>query len=243
MRTLIIADVHANLPAFRAVLDDAGHFDQVLFLGDLANFGPCPSECVDLLRELDSINIMGNHDYFICCGWAKRNFFDAWSRAQLSDEQIGFLRSFEDEAVLGDILAIHGAWDVEYKILPGIPPEKVEEAFSRQLRPEIRHVYFGHYHYQIDLEYQGVAYHSIRAVGHHRDKDVRAGYSILEDGHLTHHRVAYDIEETLHYADRITCWKEPFKSQWFELLQNAYQEDILKGETEAMQAYEAGKEI
>ena len=238
MKTLILADIHANLPAFKAVLDDAGSWDRLLFLGDLANFGPCPSECVDLLRSLDSINIMGNHDFFICGAWEKRNFFDEWSRAQLSEDQLNYLKSFDDKRVLGDILAIHGAYDVDYKILPGIPADQVEKAFEKQLTPEIRQVYFGHYHYQMDVEYNGVKYHSIRAVGHHRDRDVRASYSVLEDGILTHHRVEYDIEETLHYASRITGWSETFKGWWIELLQTAYQEDILKGETEKMKSYD-----
>ena len=238
MKTLILSDIHANLPAFQAVLDDAGSWDQVWFLGDLPNFGPCPAECVDLLRSLNSINIMGNHDFYIAGGWEKkRNFFDAWSRAQLSEDQLRFLRTFDETLVLGDTLLIHGAYEVDYKILPGIDPAQAENAFRNQLTPAIKQVFFGHYHYQVDLTHNGVEYHCIRPVGHHRDRDTRAGYSLLTDGVLTHHRVEYDVEETLFYGKRITGWPDSFRKMWIELLTNAYQEDIMKDEIAAMKSF------
>ena len=62
MKYLVLSDVHANLYALQAVLADVKQFDQIIFLGDLANFGPHPGECVDLLREYSPICIMGNHD-------------------------------------------------------------------------------------------------------------------------------------------------------------------------------------
>ena len=56
MRYLVLSDIHANLPAFKAVLEAAkGQYDQVLFLGDLANFGPHPAECVELMKEHNAI--------------------------------------------------------------------------------------------------------------------------------------------------------------------------------------------
>ena len=51
MKYLVLSDIHASLYALQAVLADAKDYEQIIFLGDLANFGPHPSECVDLLRE------------------------------------------------------------------------------------------------------------------------------------------------------------------------------------------------
>ena len=68
MKTLVLSDIHANEPALRAVLDAAGECERIVFLGDLANFGPHPSECVDLLMKYDPICIMGNHDELIRLG-------------------------------------------------------------------------------------------------------------------------------------------------------------------------------
>jgi len=43
MRTLIISDIHANLPALDAVIEDAGSFGQVWCLGDVVGYGPDPN--------------------------------------------------------------------------------------------------------------------------------------------------------------------------------------------------------
>ena len=63
MRTLIISDIHANLTAFEAVLEAAGEFERVWFLGDVVGYGPDPNECIDLLRKQPKLQaLMGNHD-------------------------------------------------------------------------------------------------------------------------------------------------------------------------------------
>jgi predicted phosphodiesterase len=53
MRVAVLADIHGNLPALEAVLDevDAAGVDQVVLLGDIA-LGPLPAETLDLLASL-----------------------------------------------------------------------------------------------------------------------------------------------------------------------------------------------
>ena len=66
MRSLILADIHANLEAFQAVLTDAksrGPIDQLWCLGDIVGYGPNPREVIDLLREHDHVSVAGNHDW------------------------------------------------------------------------------------------------------------------------------------------------------------------------------------
>ena len=62
MHILLISDVHANLTALDAVIQDAGTFDQVWCLGDVVGYGPQPNECISRLREFDLICLAGNHD-------------------------------------------------------------------------------------------------------------------------------------------------------------------------------------
>lgn len=64
MKVALISDIHGNLPALESVLKDirAEGVDQIIFLGDAATLGPQPKETLDLLRALDCICIMGNHD-------------------------------------------------------------------------------------------------------------------------------------------------------------------------------------
>jgi predicted phosphodiesterase len=64
MRIAVLADVHANLPALRAVLDDVLMLgcDTMWCVGDLVGRGPHPSEVVDELRALAVPTIQGNWD-------------------------------------------------------------------------------------------------------------------------------------------------------------------------------------
>jgi len=63
-RIAILSDVHGNLPAFRAVLEDAHAHDveAIWCLGDLVGYGAQPDECVALAREECDLLLAGNHD-------------------------------------------------------------------------------------------------------------------------------------------------------------------------------------
>ncbi|HCI72299.1 MAG TPA: metallophosphoesterase, partial [Balneola sp.] len=60
----LISDVHGNLPALEAVLEELDKHvpDHWLCLGDVVGYGPFPSECIDLIRERNIPTVMGNHD-------------------------------------------------------------------------------------------------------------------------------------------------------------------------------------
>jgi len=71
MKIAIFADVHANLPALEATLEeiDSIDVDQLYHLGDIVGIGPFPSECLKLLLSLSNIKlIMGNHDSYLVKG-------------------------------------------------------------------------------------------------------------------------------------------------------------------------------
>lgn len=229
MKTLIISDIHANEPALKAVLADALPCDRIVFLGDLANFGPHPVQCVEILKKLNPICIMGNHDEQIVSENPK-NFWDKWSKIQLNDIQQKWIRTFKDSLILdGHILLVHGSYSVDYDILPNTPDKDVKTAFEHLLTPEINQVWFGHYHYQIDRVIDGVEYHCIRPVGHHRDKDTRASYYIYENGVLTQKRVPYELSKTIEDFNKLEIFKDDErKSQFVELLENAFHEELLK---------------
>jgi predicted phosphodiesterase len=64
-RLLVMSDIHANLPALEAVLENAekhGPYDAMLSAGDQIGYGPHPQEVVQLLREKGVTCIKGNHE-------------------------------------------------------------------------------------------------------------------------------------------------------------------------------------
>ena len=60
----IISDIHGNLEALQAVLDDIStqNVDEGVYcLGDVIGYGPNPRECIDLVMECKLV-LLGNHD-------------------------------------------------------------------------------------------------------------------------------------------------------------------------------------
>ena len=63
MKIAIISDIHANLPALQAVLEDGESrgVDQYFCLGDIIGYGPEPRECLQLCQDF-AVNLLGNHE-------------------------------------------------------------------------------------------------------------------------------------------------------------------------------------
>lgn len=122
MRVALFSDVHGNAVAFDAFLADLDEqrVDVVVCLGDHAQGGPQPAECLERLRDLECPAVMGNSDHFLLTldpgdePVTEAQLETArWSQGQLSEEQLDFHRSFEPtvELDLGDgrsLLAFHG---------------------------------------------------------------------------------------------------------------------------------------
>ena len=101
MRYAIIADVHANLEALNAVLEDIRYktADSILFLGDSVGYGPNPNECIEVLRETASVLIAGNHDRAVT-GLTDIEYFNPnartaieWTKDILTEDNKTFLKS------------------------------------------------------------------------------------------------------------------------------------------------------
>ena len=64
MKRAIISDIHGNLEALQAVLEDIDRqrVDAIACLGDVVGYGPNPCECVKLVRDRCTLVLLGNHD-------------------------------------------------------------------------------------------------------------------------------------------------------------------------------------
>ena len=148
MRIAFISDIHGNFTAFESVLKDINKtgVDQVICLGDVATLGPQPVEVLNALRNLNSINIRGNHDAAMLepDKAAEYEITDYlvpdlyWGRERLTADDFDFIRSFKPEHEIifpnGDkLLAFHGSpHSVTELIVATTPPEKLDELFKGQ---------------------------------------------------------------------------------------------------------------
>ncbi len=89
MRYAVVADIHGNLPALEAVLDDMRRFhpDAILAAGDHANAGPFPRETLAALRAAGGELIRGNHEDYLVEYTAGR-----WPVQMRASQQWGAIR-------------------------------------------------------------------------------------------------------------------------------------------------------
>lgn len=227
MKRLWIADVHANLPAFVAVLADAGAVDEVIFLGDVVGYGPHPAECVDLLARLQPQAVLGNHDAAVLAlqggnadGGEPLNW-DAWTAAQLSEGQLDWLAALPESLALSacglPTLARHHQPGAPY-LHPAMPDEVLAARVGELPAPL---VLVGHSHRALDRTLAGHRLVCLPPVGQPRNGDPRAGYAIEEAGALAFHYVGYDVARTARDTQRIGL-PEPFCSRWLNFLRTAH---------------------
>jgi predicted phosphodiesterase len=125
VKRAIISDVHGNLEALRAVLDDidSQKVDAIFCLGDVVGYGPNPCECVELVRKRCAVVLLGNHDQgalFDPDGFnvgAERAI--RWTRAELErrdalprhsrDRLTDFIGELPRTHTEGDLLFVHGS--------------------------------------------------------------------------------------------------------------------------------------
>lgn len=120
MRLGVIADVHANLPALEACLEelDRRRVDRVVCLGDVVGYGAEPRACIELLRARGIATVRGNHDHDVAStdlqagtGSAARVVL-GWTRRELDELDRRWLGELPAHLVLdppGVILA-HGCF-------------------------------------------------------------------------------------------------------------------------------------
>jgi predicted phosphodiesterase len=196
----LLFDIHGNLPALEAVLDDAraAGAQRYLLGGDYAVFGGWPAESVARLRELpDATWIRGNVDR-----WAA-GVGDVPDGEPL-DSALHSLRELADADTIAELGALpesadlgHGtrAWHASPKSdLVSFRPEPEDDEAELLEGVEDRRIVFGHYH----LSFERTAAHGVElvgpgSVGMPLDGDHRAAWALMhDDGRIERRRVAYD---------------------------------------------------
>jgi diadenosine tetraphosphatase ApaH/serine/threonine PP2A family protein phosphatase len=94
----IVSDVHGNLPAWRAVLEDVrgSEADAIWCLGDLVGYGAQPDECVAVARVTGELDLA---EFSRSAAAAA-----AWTREHISSEALDYLRGLkplDPERVVG----------------------------------------------------------------------------------------------------------------------------------------------
>lgn len=220
MTIALISDIHANLAALEAVLEDiaAREIDATYCLGDVVGYGAEPSACLKLVREHCDIRLMGNHEYQVL-GLVNDDYLSPvalksseWTRQQLSETELSEIADYAMEARVGDMYLVHASPYQPEQWHYVVSDDEAARAFKSF---EERLCFYGHSHLPMifstseDGVRQQVGHSfepaeekrylvNVGSVGQPRDNDSRACYvtSDVDSGDVTYHRVEYDIERT-----------------------------------------------
>ena len=148
MRYLLLSDIHGNLPAFRAVMEDAlmRRFDRVLFMGDAVGYYPDGDAVLTALRKLEAQSVMGNHDFWLLhpealdAGNYIAEILD-WQRQHIEPENLAFLAAWPWEQRGERYHQVHGSPCDPFVYIDDLEPAR--EAFGCSDAPWIL---IGHTH-------------------------------------------------------------------------------------------------
>ena len=117
MKLAVISDIHGNLPALQAVLEDieSQRVDQVVNLGDILSGPLQPAETADLLMARGLLTIAGNHERQLLKVWDHRaggidpGTSDGYAAAHITAAHAQWLRTLPPQHWLAaDVLLVHG---------------------------------------------------------------------------------------------------------------------------------------
>jgi predicted phosphodiesterase len=223
MRYAIIADIHSNLAALTAVLDDIKHgggADEIWCLGDIVGYGPEPRKCLDILRQTTNVCVAGNHDW-AAVGKINTAEFNPdaaaashWTTQQLSDEDIEYISNLPLIVKKGDFTLAHGSPREpvrEYLLSSGAARENLayfETQFCLVGHSHQPVVFYCNENGDVSARYflpdEPVATNEGRliinpgSVGQPRDGNPDAAYAIFDSEQklIRLHRIPYDIRAT-----------------------------------------------
>lgn len=155
MKYLILSDIHGNLEALQAVMQEASavEINKYICLGDLVGYGASPNDVVDCIREMKPMAVIrGNHDR-VSAGLSDGSDFNYaarkaafWTREELSSESKAYIADLPQGPVeVNDLFDIfHGSpQDEDEYILQWPQALPVLQRLDRQI------AFFGHTHVPI----------------------------------------------------------------------------------------------
>lgn len=219
MKYAILGDIHSNLEALRAVLEDAEaqQVTRYACTGDMVGYNADPKACLQILRNLDVVAVQGNHDHYAASTESMELFTPMarksihWTRKQLSPFERRYLRQLPMIADVENFTLVHSSlhnperWNYIFK------RRAAEASFRNQFSPVC---FFGHTHVPLAFVKQATTEKgfyktlhirpktrylvNVGSVGQPRDRNPLAAYAIydLDEQTITMRRVEYEIEAT-----------------------------------------------
>jgi predicted phosphodiesterase len=208
VRVAALYDVEGNLPALDAVLAELDSIepDVIVFGGDLF-CGAQPVEVIDRARALSNGRfLLGNADRL-------DEPTVAYHVALLREDQRGFIASFREQLVIGDVLYRHGSPRSVDELVSLLTPD---EALREMLEGVAQQtIVVGHTHTQFDRQVDDYRIINAGSVGAAWESEPGAYWALLTDGDVELRRTDYDVDAAVG-ALRLDYPNREVRTQWIQ---------------------------
>ena len=198
----IISDIHGNIHALKAVIEDAKRRGVNFFLnaGDLIGFGPYPNEVIEFLRLKNVVSVIGNFDLEVFQNHGnpkkKTNINLQFTRKQVSGPCRAYLqslpRSIELEIAGKRLFMTHGTpKSINEHVYSNTPVNKLR-IIAKQTRADV--VILGHSHEQFFREVSDVFFLDPGSVGRPGDGNPQTAYAVMRLDPLSFELIRIDYE-------------------------------------------------
>lgn len=209
MRVAVLSDIHGNLVGLDACLADLlaqGGADKIVAAGDLCIDGPRPKKVLQRLEEVGAQCVRGNTDRYLAAPGeqkfaAAESAQMAWTRKQLGEKWLSWLRELPFSARFGDeanqLLVVHAnPSNDEEHVWPDADGDLLQRLIGKERAAVIA---FGHLHLPYVRQWRGKLLVDVASAGLPKDGDPRAGYALFteRDGgwEVKHRRVPFDVKK------------------------------------------------
>jgi len=216
VRFAVLADIHANMAAFEAVLEhikNQGHVDSIIIAGDHVGDAPMPSAVLNKIKELSGHIILGNRDKDILSydsgnmdswndyiQWAGMK----WTYSILNSSDLEYLKSLPEQLSIKvdesfSIRVVHGSPNHIYEHLY---IDKYHERLESAVNTINENILIcAHTHESWTTYYKGTLIINPGSIGIHYNDKACAEYSILDINdvkcNVEHYYVPYDFNKLI----------------------------------------------
>jgi putative phosphoesterase len=216
MKIAVISDIHANLDALEVCLKKLDELkpDKIICLGDLVDYCAQPNECIELVKNIADVVILGNHDeaqfnYDVAEGFNENAFISSvHTRSVIKPEYTEYFKTLPYSYSIENVLFVHASPSVPMLYRYVLHPESAKQAFN-DFSEKV--CFIGHSHRPVIFEKQDSNVFetesvnivekyryiiNIGSVGQPRDGDPRLSFGFFDTGLFKYcnYRIDYPAE-------------------------------------------------
>ena len=203
MKILLISDIHSNFEAFQQIVNHTD-YDEILFAGDVVDYGPSPKDVFYVLEYLKAKRVLGNHDaaaaFGIDCRSSPATYAASVATRSRITTQLMPKKSLE---LLGKAekklnLEFDG---LRVRLLHAAPGDELYRYISKDEASKLEQngadlLVLGHTHIPYEIRNEKLWVVNPGSAGMPKDGDPRASFAILDTvkRQVEFRRISYDVD-------------------------------------------------